>query len=97
MAEFESSGIWVVKSIGSFRHDEIDHQSLGLPESLAREFDKWIEHYEGVLGDEEPYDQEWMVSKGRELAVRLKKHVGKDTTVLYSSEDNLPEDEVIED
>jgi hypothetical protein len=51
MAEYSSSGIWVMKPVGPFRHGMINHKSLNLPAELAKQFNDWIEWYWDALGD----------------------------------------------
>jgi hypothetical protein len=96
MADYGSSGIWLVETTGGFRHSMLGHDSLQLPESLSEAFDQWIEHYWKALDDPDSYDEQWMISRGRELATELKRFLGPEVTVLYASEANVREDELIE-
>ena len=86
MAEYGSSGIWVVEPRGPFRHGMIEHQTLGLPADLAAAFDRWIEAYFMVLDDHESFDVAGFNAEGRRLASLLKQVVGPDTRVLHASE-----------
>lgn len=86
MAEYGSSGIWVlVAKGGAFRHAMIEHGALGLPAEVCRRFAAWIERYEvenldGTL-DVADYNAE-----GRALAVLLKAHVGPEAHVEHQGE-----------
>ena len=46
MAEYCSSGIWVIGKIGCFRHGTIEHSTLRLLPDLTQRFEQWIELYE---------------------------------------------------
>jgi hypothetical protein len=74
MAEYASSGIWVIGEIGCFRHGMIGHSSLKLPQDLAIRFDRWIDLYWGMLEDN--FDADEFNKIGRALARDLKNHVG---------------------
>lgn len=86
MAEYESSGIWIVRQQGVFRHGMIDHGDLRLPQKLAERFIRWIELYEKQLTAPSEYDYESFNAEGRELARNLKRHVGSATHVEFIAE-----------
>jgi hypothetical protein len=86
MADYASSGIWVVKPVGPFRHAMIEYHALRLPEELARRFTNWINEYWKVLDLPEEFDLTAFNQQGRALARELKKHVGLETTVLFVPE-----------
>jgi hypothetical protein len=86
MAEYASSGIWVVEPYGPFRHGMIEHRSLGLADDLARGFREWIDRYWKVLDAPEEFDTQSFNEEGRRLAIALKRHVGPATKVLFASE-----------
>ena len=83
MAEYGSSGIWVVKPFGPFRHGMIEHKGLGLPDDVAHSFCVWIEKYWRVLDAPAQFDAETFNLEGRKLARALKAFVGNDTEVVY--------------
>jgi hypothetical protein len=83
MPEYGSSGIWVVKPMGLFRHGMIEHRSLGLREDLAQGFRNWIDQYTTILENPQKFDTVTFNEEGRRLAGDLKKHVGPKTTVLF--------------
>jgi hypothetical protein len=95
MAEYGSSGIWVIEPSGPFRHGMIEHRRLGLPKDLAARFEAWIESYWRILDKSVPFDKPAFVAEGRELARALKRFVGADVRVVYASEDDVRRDEVI--
>lgn len=112
MAEYESSGIWVIGHIGPFRHGMIGHSSLDLPPELSARFDRWITHYLACLEDDYPdtkdgypelrdytFDIATFNEEGRELARALKAHVGPECYVEFQpeAENGLGPAEVIED
>jgi hypothetical protein len=84
MAEYGSSGIWVVKPFGLFRHGMIGHKKLGLPDDLAQEFRLWIEKYWRILDAPAQFDAESFNVEGRRLAQALKAFVGSQTKVVYA-------------
>ena|SRR5689334_1042564 len=86
MAEYGSSGIWVVEPHGPFRHGMVEHRRLGLPEELAAGFRQWIEDYWKVLDQTVTFDVAQFNNKGRRLAESLKRHVGQATRVLLALE-----------
>jgi hypothetical protein len=51
MADYLSSGIWLMKPVGPFRHSMINHKKLRLPAELAKQFNDWIEWYNDNLPD----------------------------------------------
>lgn len=92
MAEYDSSGIWVIGQIGPFRHGMISHTDLGLPPELARRFDQWIEYYDARLADTVPeyahleFNAEEFNRMGRALARELKALVGPECYVEFLPE-----------
>jgi hypothetical protein len=85
MAEYASSGIWIVEPYGFFRHGMISHKRLGLPAELAAQFAEWIEWYWARLGSG-PFDLAAFNQKGRSLALALKAFVGPNTEVVFEPE-----------
>ena len=71
MAEYGSSGIWLVKQCGVFRHSMIEHSGLNLPKSLSAKFDRWIEKYEENLLPDFSFDTDQFNAEGRRLAKEL--------------------------
>lgn len=51
MADYLSSGIWIMKPVGPFRHAMISHKKIRLPADLAQQFNDWIEWYNDNLDD----------------------------------------------
>jgi len=86
MAEYGSSGIWVVEPTGPFRHGMIEHRSLHLPEELAGSFRNWIDRYWKILDAAEDFDTSAFNKEGRRLAQALKRHVGPKVMVLFVHE-----------
>jgi len=86
MAEYGSSGIWVVEPQGPFRHGMIEHRSLDLPEDLARGFREWIQYYWKILDAPMEFDAKTFNEEGHRLTRALKRHVGPDTKVLFVHE-----------
>lgn len=88
MAEYASSGIWVIGAIGAFRHGMIEHTSLNLPTDLAEGFNNWIDWYydrldaNGITLDIERFNVE-----GMRLATELKAFLGSDVYVEFVPED----------
>ena len=87
MAEYASSGIWVVGGCGPFRHGMISHEKLSLPRELANGFNEWIDWYWDILDEDKPFDFEGFNSTGRALAIELKRFVGNDVIVLFDPEE----------
>jgi hypothetical protein len=72
MAEYMSSGIWVIGEIGPFRHGMIEHKSLRLPAKLAREFNAWIEWYlDNLIEDDAALDKAKYTLEGKHLTQEL--------------------------
>jgi len=95
MADYGSSGIWVVESRGPFRHGKIEHQALRLPLDLSGRFNAWISDYWQVLDAPDRFDKGRFVAAGRELARELKSFVGSEVRVVYAAEGDLQRDEEI--
>jgi hypothetical protein len=97
MAEYSSSGIWIIEEIGYFRHGMIEHSSLKLSQDLAARFEQWIDLYGGMLEDNLDVDEFNQI--GRRLARELKTHIGKSGYVEFIPElqtGALGEREIIE-
>ncbi len=83
MAEYSSSGIWVIDGgPRPFRHGMIEHGALRLPPALARRFDDWIEAYE-TLDDA---GTTAFNRVGLQLATELKEVVGPGVYVEFVAE-----------
>jgi hypothetical protein len=74
MAEYCSSGIWVIGKVGCFRHGMIEHSSLNLPPDLAQRFEQWIELYDENSATNFNLDR--FNNIGRGLAKDLKNYLG---------------------
>jgi hypothetical protein len=87
MAEYGSSGIWVVarRPGGLFRHGMIEYADLGLSTALSAEFASWVERYEhdNPNGD---LDTEAFNAEGRRLANALKAFLGTAYSVEFQGE-----------
>lgn len=97
MAEYGSSGIWMIGTIGYFRHGMVGYSSLKLSPDLAARFERWIDLYWGMLEDNLDVDKFNQI--GRMLARELKTHVGKSGYVEFVPElatGALGETEIIE-
>jgi hypothetical protein len=97
MAEYASSGIWIIEKLGYFRHGMIGYSSLKLSPELAIRFEQWIELYWGMLEDNLDIDEFNQV--GRKLARELKTHIGQSGYVEFIPElatGGLGEREIIE-
>ena len=90
MAEYASSGIWVIGQVGSFRHGGVGYEWLSLPQDLAQRFEQWIELYWGRLDYLEfahiNFNADEFNRAGRQLAKELKDHVGPEGYVEYIPE-----------
>jgi hypothetical protein len=87
MADYCSSGIWVIRQEGSFLHGMIHHDHLGLPPKLAQQFDEWIIDYTTLLEiPKVPFDTLAFNTKGRMLASALKHFLGPEWSVEYMPE-----------
>lgn len=85
MADFSSSGIWN-------KNDSVmvDHEELGLPKELVKEFDAWIEFYNTKCHTPRHYAfkpemAEELNNRGRELARKLKRYL-PDIKIFYRGE-----------
>ncbi len=85
MADYSSSGIWVIVPTLGFRHGMIDYESLSLPEDLADRFRAWIKMYDNNLIDKH-LNLEEFDKIGLQLAKDLKEFLGTDTYVEYEPE-----------
>jgi hypothetical protein len=95
MAEYCSSGIWVIGKIGCFRHGMIEHSSLKLPPDLTQRFEQWIELYNENLSDD--FKLADFNNIGRGLAQDLKNHLGTESIefVPASIDGGVGETEII--
>jgi hypothetical protein len=82
MAEYGSSGVWLIGQQGAWRHVMIEHSSLRMPAELAEGFRRWIDWYERWLEDA-PFDTPPFNAEGRRLASALKRFVGPDVYVEF--------------
>lgn len=87
MADYASSGIWVIDSkFSPWRHGMIEHESLKLPKELAQEFTEWIKWYWQNYEDHKNFDVKGFNKQGLELAQKLKSFLGEDYHVEYEGE-----------
>ena len=86
MAEYASSGMWEIGTVGLFRHGMVGAGYLKLPAELAAQFEQWIASYELKLEDA-PFDTDAFNQTGRTLAQALKAHLGPDSYVEFVPED----------
>lgn len=97
MAEYASSSIWAMQSVGLFRHGMVSHGRLQLPPDLRGQFEAWIEKYWENL--EPNFDVASFNAEGLELATALKRLLGVDVRVVFAPEDEnngLGEERLIE-
>lgn len=85
MAEYCSSGIWLIGRHGVWRHSMIEHSSLRLPTDLSSRFEQWIDLYITQL-DNANFDTESFNCTGRALAKELKSHLGAEVYVEFIPE-----------
>jgi hypothetical protein len=85
MADYGSSGIWVMEPVGPFRHGMIRHGSLGLPKELSSRFDEWIRLY-WKRTEETPFDVNRFNQIGKALARELKQFAGPDVYIEFQPE-----------
>jgi hypothetical protein len=74
MAEYCSSGIWVIGEKGCFRHGMLEHSTLKLPPDLTQRFEQWIELYEE--NSTANFSLAEFNDIGRRLAQDLKSYLG---------------------
>ncbi len=90
MAEYDSSGIWIIGTFGPFRHSMVGYDWLGLPPDLAQRFQHWIKRYDGCLDYPEFAHIGFNASEfnqiGRSLAQELKAHIGPEGYVEFQPE-----------
>lgn len=87
MADYHSSGIWVIETTLGFRHGMVSYEVLGLPDDLKGKFEKWIETYNTRLHNQS-FDIKEFEHKGLELAKELKSFVGPSIYVEYNPEES---------
>lgn len=97
-AEYASSGIWGIDpddpdgpSPGASR------EALGFPEELNRALDAWIEWYCGYCERPESFDLEGFNSRGRQLALEVKRFLGAEIRVFYAPESDSEEPSELEE
>jgi len=86
MAEYDSSGIWVIGQQGVFRHGMTGYSALRLPTALKSRFIYWIEYYDKILFDPDNFDVDWFNAEGLALATELKAFLGDRYTVEFLAE-----------
>jgi hypothetical protein len=110
MAEWSSSGIWMIGDYGGFRHAMVNPEQLGVPVELAERFRAWIAAWEAGASLSLPWSERINVAEvpdynqineeGRVLARALKQHFGSDARVCFAPEtptgDLAPEEEIFE-
>jgi hypothetical protein len=89
MAEYGSSGIWKIGSVGPFRHAMMDYSTIKLSNELSERFTKWIAVYEGQAADLQKFNAD-----GLALAMELKKFLGSGEYVEFQGEG--PNDELLD-
>lgn len=87
MADYHSSGIWIMKPMLGFRHGMFSYEALGLPNDLKSKFKKWIEIYNARI-DNQDFDTKEFDRKGLELAKELKSFVGPQVYVEYEPQES---------
>ena len=85
MAEYCSSGIWVIGQRGIWRHGMISHASLRLPTDLSERFEQWLDLYSTRL-DDTNFDTPSFNHTGRALATELKSYLGENVYVEFVPE-----------
>lgn len=94
MADYASSGIWVMEQTGPFRHGMIEYSELGISQELSNDFGNWIIGYDRAL--EGKLDVDKFDKTGMSLAIRLKQEL-PDVKVFYWHENReLGEEEVFD-
>ncbi len=85
MAEYSSSGIWIIGGIGHFRHGMIEYHNLKISDRLEKLFKEWILYYEKKLDGD--FDVDILNADGLKLASELKSELGNAFEVRYAGED----------
>jgi hypothetical protein len=87
MADYGSSGIWGFSDNQSkaFRHGMLEHSDLKLPDTLCKQFEKWIHEYE-KYNLEDKLNRKKFNENGLKLAKSLKDHLGEDVYVEFQGE-----------
>lgn len=93
MAEYCSSGIWVVGPSGPFRHGMIRHERLRLSAKLSRKFSRWIHEHDTRL-PKGKLDLPRFNRKGRALMCELQKFLGPRCVIEYEPIEELEDPEV---
>jgi hypothetical protein len=94
MADYASSGIWLMRSAGPFRHQMVTYESLGLPKELSQRFEKWIASFDDRDANEELKNIQQFNATGMGLARELKNFLGDKTYVEFQGE--APGDNILD-
>ena len=86
MADYDSSGLWLMKPVGVFRHGGISYEALKVSPALAAQFAAWIEAYWDFYFEEKNFDIDVFNQRGRELSLALKAHLGQESYVEFVPE-----------
>ena len=88
MAEYASSGIWLIKQQGVFRHSGVSWSYLKLPTALSDQFSTWIDYYNSKLNfnNTDNFDVEAFNEEGLRLATELKRFLGDRSSVEFQGE-----------
>lgn len=92
MADYSSSGIWIIEQAGPFKHSMANYSDLGISEKLSNAFEKWITEYDKAL--EGKLDKQLFDKTGRDLALDLKKELPDVQVFYYHENRDLGEEEV---
>ena len=84
MAEYASSGLWVVESSGPFRHGMISAHHLGLTPSLEIALNQWIALYHACQSPD--FNTCAFNQEGRRLALEVKRQLGERARVFFVAE-----------
>ena len=87
MAEYGSSGIWIVQNNGMFRHSMVEHSALNMPPKLSKKISHWIEGYEQKLLLDFAFDTDGFNAEGRQIARELFDFMNGKSEVEFVPED----------
>lgn len=90
MAEYASSGIWIKKQLGGFRHVGVSYSYLKLPPSLVAGFTGWIDYY-NKYARYDNFDADALNEEGLRLAIELKGYLGEGSSVEFQGETQFGE------
>lgn len=90
LADYGCHALWVLDG-GGYRNADPQDEEFGLSESLASDLNSWASDYNATYRDEDPlasgFDspsaEREFVNRGRLLAERVRREVGKRWTVSY--------------